>query len=110
PASHLPETWLPMVRSPAYCGSGVRTGIPEGPDAEAGRTGHATDAADQVDPGSALLGDRLPGARPRAGGSLLRARVLGAVAGIPRHCSGAGRQAAPRDWLCQCPALPWGAW
>src|SRR5699024_168362 len=104
-----PVTWLPMIRSPAYCGSGVRTGIPAGSDAEAGRTGHATDAADQVDPGSALLGERLSGARLRAGDSLLRARALVAVAVIPRHCSGAGRQAAPRDWLCQCPALSWGA-
>src|SRR5699024_12657819 len=65
--------------------------------------------ADQVDSGSALLGERLPGTRPCAGGSLFRARVLGAVAGIPRHCSGAGRQAAPRASSCQDSALPWGA-
>src|SRR5699024_4159728 len=96
PSSHSALTWLPVIRASVYCGSGVRTGNPEGVDAEAGRRGRANDAADQVDSGSALLGERLPGARPCAGGSLLRACVLGAVAGIPRDCTGAGRQAAPR--------------
>src|SRR5699024_4647783 len=30
PSSHLPVTRLPMIRSPASCGCGVRTGIPDG--------------------------------------------------------------------------------